>query len=361
MQAPPKVTLLKRATPAPLSAPVATAGEAVRAALAGALARERSRGEALAAARTDALLRALRDLLSGSLHVALEKAVAAEADALIAAVLKVEGPSVKACGEKVVPAEGADGEVTNGINDMRKAFAAAFEEALLDSMEGSVRGMLTGVSNAVDCAAETKVAKPAADAAVLALRRAADDVRAAASGIAAMSADLPAHGGADDDDDIVEAKSVDKDEAALAEVSRALAEGRIKDALVNSVGHSAVVRGKAVSGALDSGIAPEEVLGGDEDGLVTLRMLSGLCGLLASDLADRTDARLAWLYEAVMGIEDAPSDDVDVDSCIRLLESAAENLGSVQRGVDGASAAEARQAKMLVRALKSTIAGLTAA
>jgi hypothetical protein len=368
-QAPQKVTLLKRAISAsPPSAPGASAAaDAVRAALSGALARERARADSLTAARTDALLAVVRDVLSDALRDAINSAATAEAAALALTVRNIKAPEHAACaGEGKTQAGVAVGKAdskadsADAVAGMRRAFGAAFEEALLDSMEASVRGMLACVSGAVDTAAEEAVAKPAANAAAQVLRRAADDVRAAAGGISVLGAEIPAAGGSEDEDEIVQAVSVDKEEAALAEVARALAEGRVKDALVQSVGHSAVVRAKAVSGALDSGVAPDEVLSGEADGLVTLRMLSGLCGLLAGDLADRTDARLAWLYEAVMGMENAPREggSEQVAACTRLLTGAAEKLGQVQRGVDGATGAEARQAKMLVRALRSTIAGL---
>jgi hypothetical protein len=379
------VTLLKRqhATPqqaAPASAPHASTvlpdrvADAIRGIVDGALTRERARVHAVYAARQDALLKVLSDILRDGLRAEVAAAAEREAGALAAAVwtMSANDDAAAAGGGGGTPA------VANGGGDelaaVRASFQKAFETELLGAIEGALGGMMATVSAAVDAGVEAEVAAPAADDAARALRSAADQVRSDTAHFSAIArvhddarrkrrANGRGGGGRGGDDDIEVAKPVNREDAVLSEVVRALNDGRVRDAMELSLDHSAVVRAKALNGALDSGVAPEEVIGAAEGSAVLpINAYTSLIALLASDLGDRTATRLAWLMEATMNLEDAPrrngaASDPDVKSDVRHLESAVEKLKEMHVDRD-ATPADVKQAKLLVRCLQVTVHSL---
>lgn len=461
--------MIPRRVPVELADRVA---EAVRSAIDSALTRERIRMESTYRLRQEKLLRAMADILRGTLQRHVAAAAEREADALAKAVRNLAassslhlqestdvGGGLSNSGDKkhappqtlqkqqAIQNRNKTGQVEHGdsgkrsekrqdveidtIESVRTAFRNGFERELLGSIESSIREMLSEISSVTDSEIEAKIAAPSAETAHRVLRGAADQVRADTSELSvlvASASDTLFRGtrlnngeivdmnndledglrtGVDDDKMRTEnggygSSLVDEEQIALEAVSKALSEGRIRDAMMEATGMSALVRARAVNGALDSGVAPEEVLGSGEvgevdtggrrdesekDGALPFHALTELCAVLSSDLYDRTEARLAWLFEAVMCLEEAPRGEDDISEAkgeanggvlgkndvmlnVRLLETAVEKLrefaSSSKQGGNAdekdeqekrpkVTAADSKHAKVLVRALKSTI------
>lgn len=350
--------------------------ETIRTIVDGALTRERARMHAVYVARQEALLKVFAEILRDDLSKRVSSAAEREATALAAAVRKISAEGLTAAqslkeSERIAPKKemkaGKGGGVAIDVSSVRANFREAFESELLGAIETSLAAMMSSVSATIDTEAETAVAAPAADSAARALRSAADQVRSDTAHFSAVARvhqeamRKPGDGGRDADDEEIEvATPVNKEDALMSEVARALGEGRVREAMRMSIGASASIRAKAFSGALDSGVAPEEVLSADEDGnQLTMGLLVGLIALLSADLDDRTNTRLSWLTEATMCLESAPRHETrnnreDIEQDIRLLSAAVEKLKAIQFESD-AAALDIKQAKLVARCLNVTV------
>lgn len=308
-----QVKILKRPSPPPT--PTTRISTEVTSLLTTALTRERVRLETTFRTRQEALLRAISTVLNDTLASAVQTAASRETDMLLASFAKLAAVAPSP------PGAPDDGET-------RAAFAAAFERAALPSFEGALRGMLAAISDTVEMTVSSRVARPAEDVA-LALEGAADGLREAGSAARALARPTG-------------------EEADLAAVQDALGKGDAGRALQLCVGKSVRVRSVAVSGVLDSGVKPEAAF---SEGVPRKGRLVRFVALLAMELGDRTEARLGWLYEVVMLMdeaEDGPEGEGDV---LRgLLEGSIERLGEFQKG-GGLPAKESKHVKLLIRVL----------
>lgn len=337
-------------------------GDAIRQAVEGALDRERVRVHALYMSRQEALLKALAALLCDGLAPHIAAAAAREAAALADAVRRLPAAQASAGEAAKAIAEAAEkGPDPAEVEAVRQAFKGAFEQELLGVLEKGVAGMLAGVAGVVDGELEAKVAKPVGDRAIGAMRVAADAVAAdKAEFESVMKAAKEGGVGAEA---LEMATPVNPEDAVMSEVVRALSEGRVREALEMGLRGSYAVRAKALSGALDSGVAPEEVLGlgAGESSVTTKEAYAAVIAVLASDMSDRTGIRLAWLMEATMNLDDAPHRDGDpgtgLESSLRHLEAAVGKLKDMSLEGD-VTPADIKQAKMLVRCLKVTVKSL---
>lgn len=330
-----QVKILKRPTappapPGPLS-PSDRVSKEVSALLEASLARERNRLEALYRARQDALLRAISAVLNDSLERAVSTAAKRETDALVSSFAKlVAGQTAAGLESRSANARQLDEE---SITAMRTSFASAFEKSVLPEFERAVAAMLAGISGAVDSQVEEKLVIPSS-CVVTALEAAADAMREAKS--AAATVDL----------------KVDDDAADLVAVQEALDKGDVKAALMCCEGTSVRVQAKAVSGVLDTDVSPEKAF----EGTVPQRSnLVGLAALLSMDLADRTEARLSWLYEIVTLMDDSeeyPDDPAVIDAARRRLVATIQKLSDFQQNGNLAPS-DAKHVKLLIRVLKA--------
>lgn len=310
-------------------------GETIRTALEGALDRERVRVHSLYMARQEALLKALAALLRDRLAPHIAAAAATEAAALADAVRKL--PAATLADDVLLPAEA----------DVCDAFHKAFEAHMLGAMEKSVNAMLECVASVVDGEVEARIAAPLGDTVVTTLRQAADSVRADRDEFAVVAEKAREAG-----EGLLIVAPVDPEDGLVSEVARALDEGRVRDALEAGMRGGAGVRAKALSGALDSGVVPEEVLG---EWAVGKAEFATVIAVLASDMSDRTGVRLAWLMEATMNLEDAPQS--EGDSVQRCLETAIVKLKDMALEGD-VTPADIKQAKMLIRCFKIFVKSL---
>lgn len=369
------VTLLKRqhATPASslaaatsTSPPSSTAvsegvADTIRQIVDATLARERARVHSVYVARQEALLKVLADVLRDDLRTQVAAAAEREAAALVDAVKNISGDAPAPAPAPAQPAgKSSKAAAADEVSAVRASFQKAFDSELLGAIENALGDMMATVSTAVDAEAETSFAAPSADNAARALRSAADQVRADTAHFNAVThLHQSTNGGGGGDDDIEIATPVNKEDAVLSQVVRALDEGRVREAIEVSLGSSATVRAKALNGALDSGVSPEDLFAPQEGRKdITVEMFTRLIALLSSDLNDRTATRLEFLMEATMNLEDAPHrenhGEADALTQVRLLESAIEKLQSMHLDGD-ATSMDIKQAKMLVRCLKVTV------
>jgi hypothetical protein len=365
------VTLLKRqhAAPATSVAAMATSptaatavservADAIRGIVDTTLARERARMQSLYVARQEALLKVLADVLRDNLRAQVAAAASREAAALVEAV-KVISDGAGAS----TPTTSSKRNISVPVDDVaavRAAFQKAFDTELLGAIESAVGDMMATISSAVDVQVETSVAAPSADKAARALRSAADQVRADTAHFSAVARVYKSsNGGGGGDDEIEVVTPVNKEDAVLSKVVRALDERRVRDAIELSLGCSATVRAKALSGALDSDVSPDDLFAPLEGRAeVTVDALTGLIALLSSDLNDRTSRRLEFLMEATMNLEDAPRGkdrgDAEIMMDVRHLEAAIAKLQSMHMDGD-VTPTDIKQAKLLVRCLKVTV------
>lgn len=441
--------------------------DAVRSAIDGALSRERARMESTYRLRQEKLLRAMADILRGTLQKHVAAAAEREADALANAVRNLAASSSlqisisqehtdtgannstdKKQGSSQQQQQSqqqkyqqeqqqrrgkkAQGDTEEGLKrsseaetekqvleNVRNAFRKGFEKELLTAIEAALRDMLSEISASLDLQIESKLVGPTADVANRVLRSAADDVReqkselnvvlSSASEALSRSMNQRANGdsfdGPENEPAIRKMKDgvgvsskqsqLSEEVKALEQVTKALSEGRVRDALVAGMNKSAIVKARALNGALESKLPPDEVLGVSESATVgtktnisgdggladvdvnasnalPLSFLTELCALLCSDLRDRTESRLAWLFEAVMSMEDCPRQSFTVNklSNVRQLEMAIDKLREFsslaspanQSSLPAAvSTADSKHAKILVRAMKSTVQKLQSA
>lgn len=296
-----------------------------------AMTRERSRLEATFRTRQDALLRAISTVLNDNLERVVTTAAKRETEALV-------GSFAKLVAAKSHPQDANNGAASrpepdaSAVAETRTAFAAAFEKAALPAFEKAVADMLAALAASVEASIEERLVGPAGGV-VTALEGAADSMRAAKGAVADIS--------------------VDSEAADIAAVQTALDENDVHRALTLCIGKSVRVRSKAVSGVLDSTVGPEQAFVDDVPPKVVLVRFAAL---LAMDLADRTEARLSWLYEIVTLMDDAaecdPGDTDLLDLSKRLLTGTIEKLSDFQ--TNGTLApAEAKHVKLLIRVLKA--------
>lgn len=330
-----QVKILKRPTappapPGPVT-PSARVSATISSLLEASLARERNRLETLYRARQDALLRAISAVLNDTLERAVSTAAKRETDALVSSFAKlVAGQTAAGFESRGRNIKQMDEE---SIAAMRTSFASAFEKSVLPEFEKAVASMLAGISGAVDSQVEEKLVVPSS-CVVTALEVAADAMREA-KGVAST----------------VDFK-VDDDAADLAAVQAALDKGDVKAALMCCEGTSVKVQAKAVSGVLDTDVSPEKAF----EGTVPQRAsLVGLGALLSMDLADRTEARLSWLYEIVTLMDDSeeyPDDPTVIDASRRRLVATIQKLSDFQQNGNLMSS-DAKHVKLLIRVLKA--------
>lgn len=365
------------AAPAGLSDRVS---ETVRSIVDGALTRERSRLHGVFVARQEALLKVFAEILREDLKKRVANATEREATALASAVRKISSEGMIAAqaakdgaaqSKAKQRSAGKEPRAEADVSAVRSNFREAFESELLGAIETSLAAMMSSVSATIDAEAETAVAAPTTDRAARALRVAADQVRSDTAHFSAVARvheeaqrNMGSGRGGADDDEIEVATPVNKEDALMSEVARALTEGRVRDAMKMSIGASASIRAKAFSGALDSGVGPEEVLGDvEEDGAsLTIGLLIALIALLSTDLDDRTNVRLSWLTEATMCLDTAPRHETrqnkeDIEQDIRLLTGAIEKLKSLQLESD-VTPVDIKQAKLVARCLNVTVHSL---
>ncbi|KAI0564207.1 hypothetical protein FGB62_29g210 [Gracilaria domingensis] len=202
--------------------------------------------------------------------------------------------------------------------------------------------MLGTLSKHVEQAVHDTLLSPSA-CVVTSLESAADKLRSAKGAVADM-----AH---------------DEEAADLAAVQAALDAGNIKRALVLCGGKSIRVKAKAVSGVLDSSVRPEDAMGGP---VPSMGNLVRFAAVLSMELSERTEARLAWLYEIITlmddaecGGADADADaDADTEGMKRRLAGTIERLSEFQTTGTPAPA-EAKHAKLLLRVLKAHLNGMS--
>jgi hypothetical protein len=380
------VTLLKRGSPLPPSAPATATvcapappvladrvADAVRTAVDGALKRERARLDVAYRAREEALLLAVTDVLQSSLRDVVSNAAAREADALATAVRNIAAKSAiakkmdKPAGGKQTSEKKKKAIAEEHAVACRKAFKTAFEKELLGSIEKSMRAMMTAVSKVVDTEFDASLAAPVALSATR-IRTAADSVREDASELSLIAASS---------DEIFAAKSailssptasasserklLSADDVMRSDLDVMFAEGRIRDAIVLTVQCSPTVQSEAVHGILESRTPPEDVIapsGETKAGALSPDVLIQFMAALSNDISEGTSDRLAWIYEAVLAVQDAMQDKEDVDDRMieehaKLLSATAASLRQVHAG-GTVSSSDAKLAKLLVRAVEST-------
>ncbi len=141
------------------------------------------------------------------------------------------------------------------------------------------------------------------------------------------------------------------EESALAAVQKALDEGRVRDALKLCVGQSALVRAKAINGALESDMDPAELF---RDSKMNRHDVVGLIALLAVDLNDRTESRLSWLFELVSTMDEIEADEKDefTEATKKHLKDVIDNLKKFAANA-GLPPAKAKHIKLLVHVLNA--------
>lgn len=318
-----QVKILKRPSPTPAPPkPEDRFSAEITKLLESAMTRERARLETTFRARQDALLRAISAVLNDTLHRVVSVAANRETDALVTSFAKLA--------QSHQPDVTASAPDPTAIAETRAAFAAAFERSALPAFEKSIADMLARLAGFVEESVERRVVAPAGGI-VGALEGAADSMRAAKAAAADMAAGSEA--------------------ADMAAVQMALDAGDAGRALMLCEGKSVRVRSKAVSGVLDSGVTPDQAF----HGLVPPKVkLVRFVALLAMDLGDRTEARLSWLYEVVMLMDEAdeydPNDAEVIDASRRLLVGTIQKLSDFQAN-GNLPPQEAKHVKLLIRVL----------
>lgn len=310
--------------------------------VAAALERERERFEKSFAARQEALLEAVTDVLTTTLERVVHDASTREAVALADALTKLT--------PKPPEVGGVDEE------QIRGAFTAAFVSTLLPGMQENVREMFSELSATVETGVKEQVTDPT-DAAAKEVRRLADDVSAASDKAKAAVNVASARGdGARDPQAGMTSTppgptQEEVDQAAQAAIRCALDEGRVQDALRMCVGKSAIVRATAINGALDSGADPAELF---KEMKAHRNEAVHLIALLATDLTDRTQARLSWLYELVTGIDDeeSPGQEEFSEATVKLLRGVIDSLKNFAAAA-ALPPTQAKDIKLLVHVLNA--------
>lgn len=285
--------------------------------------RERSRLEAIYRARHDALLRVVSDVLNQSLERLVAVAAKRESENLMDAYVKLSANNPES---PVLPPIEND-----RIKSAREAFASAFEKKALPRFEESMAELLKEVASVVESKVDenfTKLASGVANA----LEGATDSLRLARSDVADMT--------------------VDPDGPDVAVVQAALDNGDVAGALRLSIGKSVAVQAKAVSGVLDLDVGPEEAF---REWIPPTHVLIKFAALLTTDLSDRTEARLRWLYEVVTLMDDVDTVDAGQSEALKLrtlIEGTIERLTDFQAN-GSPSPTEAKHAKLLNRVLKA--------
>lgn len=316
------VKILKRPSATPPQTPSARVQREVTQLLESALQRERNRLEASFRQRQDMLLRAVSDVLNETLERVVATAAQRETETLMQAFLNLQESSPKA----TVSQEDTTAAKEN--------FIKAFEQNVLPEFERAIATMLNSLSKNVEQAVDEKLLEPS-QSVVTSLESAADDIRGAKSAVADMAAS--------------------GESADLAAVQEALDAGNVKEALSLCSGKSTAVKAKAVSGILDSSVRPEDAMGGVVPSMLDL---VNFAALLSMDLTDRTEARLAWLYEIITLMDDAEGADGDeLESLKRRLSGTIDRLLDFQKNGSPAPG-EAKHAKLLIRVLKAHLSGM---
>ncbi|CAN8075396.1 unnamed protein product [Agarophyton chilense] len=317
------VKILKRPTSTPPQTPSVRVERELTQLLESALQRERARLEASYRQRQDMLLRAVSDVLNNTLERVVTAAARREIETLMQAFLSLQESAPK----PVVSEE----EVALA----KQHFISAFERTALPQFERSIATMLTSLSKNVEQVLDDKLLSPCASV-VTSLEGTADKIRSAKSVVADMS--------------------LDEESADLAAVQAALDAGKIKEALTLCTGKSIKVKAKAVSGVLDSSVRAEDAMAGAVPPMVDL---INFAAVLSMDLTDRTEARLAWLYEIISLMDDTESgNEADMESIRRKLVGTIERLSEFQKNGTPAPA-EAKHAKLLIRVLKAHLNGMS--
>lgn len=328
------VTILRRPTaptvPAVPADPSARAAAAVSRAVERALLRERARSEREMVARSEAMVRAM----VASMEKAVCAAVLREAEGLAGAL----------------DSEGKGKGKGKAVGELKGAFVGAFESVLLGVVEESFRSMLAEVALGVDSGVGEVVGGVEKSSA--AVGKAAGVVRGVEGVVEGMVKDglvihpAPVVGSSDD--------------VVLEQVQALLDSGDVAGALVCAEGKSAIVRAKALSGALDAQVTPEDVFG---DNVPSFPVLVRMTALLASDLEDRTEIRLSWLYEVVTSMDEAEDaaaaagEIQETDSLKRFLEGAITHLKQFQAS-GTTPTADVKHVKLLVRVLKGHLVAM---
>eukprot|EP00177_Eucheuma_denticulatum_P003495 GFKZ01006322.1.p1 GENE.GFKZ01006322.1~~GFKZ01006322.1.p1 ORF type:complete len:334 (-),score=79.68 GFKZ01006322.1:1712-2713(-) len=326
-----QVKILKRPSAPPLPAtPADRVTAEITQLLDVALSHERSRLEATYRARQDALLHAMSNVLNDNLERVVSTAAKRESDALVSSFAKLIAsqahPAFSSSHEHPQPSP-------ESITKTRKAFVSAFEKSVLPAFEKAVSTMLGNLAAVVDAQVDEGLVSPA-EGVVVAMEGAADSMRAAKSAVADMVVDSEAA----------------TEAADLAAVQEALNASDVRQALMLSVGKSVAVKAKAVSGVLDLNVGPEKAFEGE---VPARGLLVGFAALLSMDLADRTEARLSWLYELVTLMDDAEEGEQEEGELTRKrLEGTVEKLIEFQKN-GNLGVSDAKHVKLLIRVLQT--------
>lgn len=328
-----QVKILKRpSAPPPPATPADRVTAEITQLLDVALSNERSRLEATYRARQEALLHAMSNVLNENLERVVSTAAKRESDALVSSFAKLIAsqahPAFSPPQEHNLPQPSAE-----SIAKTRKAFVSAFDKSVLPAFEKAVATMLGNLADVVDAQVEDGLVTPA-EGVVVALEGAADTMRAAKAAVA----------------DLVVDSEAANEAADLAAVQEALNASDVRQALMLSVGKSVAVKAKAVSGVLDLNVGPEKAFEGE---VPARGLLVGFAALLSMDLADRTEARLSWLYELVTLMDDAEEGEQEEGELTRnRLEGTVEKLSEFQKN-GNLGVSDAKHVKLLIRVLQT--------